>query len=39
MTANFVDKLKRRDGAVHSCVTCHGAPFDRGFLSSWRAGQ
>lgn len=39
MTANFVDKLRRRDGAVHSCETCHGTPFDRGFLSLWRAGQ
>jgi len=35
MAENFVGKLARRDGEKHGCKTCHGEPFDEGFLASW----
>jgi hypothetical protein len=35
MDANFVDRLKRTDGAEHGCATCHGEDFDPSFLARW----
>jgi hypothetical protein len=35
MDANFVSKLKRRNGKEHGCGTCHGDPFEPKFLEAW----
>src|SRR5262249_49061554 len=34
MDANFVDKLKRKDGKDHGCETCHVA-MEMTFLTKW----
>lgn len=32
MQTEYVDSLRRRDGASHGCATCHGTPFNPRFL-------
>ncbi len=39
MKENFVVKLTRKDGAEHSCATCHGDPFNGEILSGWAKGN
>jgi hypothetical protein len=34
MDANFVDKLKRKDGKDHGCETCH-VDMEMAFLTKW----
>ncbi len=36
MQTNFVEKLERRDGAEHDCVSCHGEPFKGDFIRTWK---
>jgi hypothetical protein len=35
MDANFVKRLKRRDGKSHGCETCHGDDWDMTLVSNW----
>ena len=35
MDANYVDKVKRIDGAEHTCATCHGDPFKPEIIAAW----
>jgi hypothetical protein len=32
MQTEYVDQLRRRDGAKHGCATCHGSMFNPRFL-------
>jgi hypothetical protein len=38
MDANFVDKLKRKDGKDHDCETCH-VNMDMRFINRWAGAE
>ena len=38
MERYFTDGLVRADGRKNDCFSCHGTPFDPGFLDTWADG-